>query len=388
MAHVLIGWEFGGNRGHAANAFDLARTLRKLGHKVTFALQRIDSLSPDEADGSAVWQAPLTPRLLVSSGRRRAAATHTHGDTLAKLGFDDPDIVAAVIRAWHALFAAVKPDLVCADFAPFLLLAARWSIPTVAFGTGFTLPPAELESFPSFTGKPGMPEEPTLGSINQALTALGRATLTALPQVYAADESVVRTFAELDPYRNHVKRDWVSPCVPLPIGEAAEGREIFVYTGPSIDPDAELWAGLGLSGLSVRMFIPGISPMYRSHLRSRGFIVEDGPVDFRLIAARSRLLLSNGNHGFVCSGLLAGLPQVLCPYDLEKSLTAADITRLGVGGMSPLQSIKREPFASALRNIYDNAELAQRARDLSVVLRARADRPYHEAVVEVVGRIL
>ena len=389
MANVLIGWEFGGNRGHATTAVTIARTLRKLGHKVTFALQRIDALLPDEVEGSAVWQAPLTPRLLVNSGRRRGPATHSHGDTLAKLGLDDPHIVAAIIRAWHELFAAVKPDIVCAEFAPLMLLAARGSMPTFAFGTGFTLPPAALESFPSFTGTPGMPENQTLDSINQALAEFGRTPLGSLPEVYASDECIVATFSELDPYRKFLKRDLVSPCVPLPVeGSSESGTEIFVYTGPIIDPNSQLWDGLAISKLPVRLFMPDIAPSYRSQLRARGFIVEEAPVPFGLIAARSRILLSNGSHGLVCSGLLAGIPQVLCPYDLEKSLTAAEITRLGVGGVAPLKSIRREPFAASLRSIYDNNELNQRAKDLSVILRKRAAKPYHVSVAEAICRVV
>lgn len=388
MAHVLIGWEFGGNRGHAAKILTAARAIQNLGHEVTFALQRVDALRPEELSGCDVWQAPLTPRLLVNSGRSKGGSTNSHGDTLAKLGLDEPSIVTAVIRSWHQIFAAVQPDIVCAEFAPLLLLAARGSIPTVAIGTGFTLPPATMDAFPSFTGSPGLPEERTLESLNRALASTGRPSLAQLPEIYSANEVVVGTIAELDPYRQFCSREVVSPCIPLPV-EEAQGRreEIFVYAGPLVAPEAQLWSGLADTKLPVRLFIPDISSSYREGLRGRGFIVEEEAVPFKLIAARSRLLLSTGSHGLVCAGLLAGIPQVLCPYDLEKALIAADVAQLGVGGVAPLKGIIRQPFATSLQEIYENDDLAKRARNLSVVLQKRTVKPFRQFVAEAVERV-
>lgn len=389
MAHILIGWELGGNRGHATKILAVARALQTSGHDVSFALQRVDALQADQIDGCPVWQAPLTPRLLVNAQRPRATITHSHGDSLARLGFDDSAIVAAIIRCWHRLFAAVKPDVVCAEFAPFLLLAARGSIPTVAIGTGFTLPPPAMPTFPSLTGFPAQPDEQALDCVNCALAETGGQPLATLPEVYSADRSVVGTFAELDPYRYHVKRELVSPCVPLSIPKTSgRGREIFLYAGPRLPSDAALWDGLEDSRLPVRAFIPDSPPDYRAALRKRGFAVEDDPVPFAQIVERSRLLLSTGSHGFVCAGMLAGIPQVLCPLDLEKALIAASVGQLGVGGVAPMKSIRREPFAASLRRIYESCQLAERAADLACDLRERVITPFHSSVVKAIARLV
>ena len=389
MARVLIGWELGGNRGHAIKILAVAQTLRALGHRISFALQRVDALGADPVATGDVWQAPLTPRLLVNSDRPKAGATHSHGDTLARLGFGDPDLMAAIIRSWHRIFSAVKPDIVFADFAPFLLLAARGSIRTVALGTGFTLPPASLQSFHSLTGGQPLPEEQTLEAVNRALVETGRPTLDSLPAVYRSDENLVSTFPELDPYRKHVRRPMVSPCAPVSAPEVnARGDEIFVYAPPTVGPQAELWEGLAASGLPVRLFVPDTASQYRNALRARGFMVEEKPLPFHHIAARSRLILSTGSHGFVCSGLLAGIPQVVCPCDLEKALTAAAIGRLGVGGVAPLKSIRREPFSASLRQVYESADLPARARARAAELRERNMEPFEEAVARAVGGLL
>jgi rhamnosyltransferase subunit B len=60
MAHILIGWELGAGRGHALRIAQLAKALRAAGHRLSFAVQRVDALDPEA--GGEVWQAPVTPR--------------------------------------------------------------------------------------------------------------------------------------------------------------------------------------------------------------------------------------------------------------------------------------------------------------------------------------
>ncbi|MCY7281457.1 MAG: glycosyl transferase-like UDP-glucuronosyltransferase, partial [Sphingomonas bacterium] len=88
MARVLIGWELGANRGHGVRLAELGANLRGAGHEVVFAVQRIDALSVAEAGGSAVWQAPVSPRMLVSSARRAEVPATGMADIIARLGMD------------------------------------------------------------------------------------------------------------------------------------------------------------------------------------------------------------------------------------------------------------------------------------------------------------
>lgn len=389
MAHILLGWEFGGNRGHATKLLHLGRGLRARGHEVTLALQRLDSITPDQAGDMAVWQAPLSPRLLANQPRRDTQVASTLGDILARLGLDDADLGTAILLAWRRLLSAVKPDLVCADYAPLLLLAARGRLPTVASGTGFDLPPAELPAFPSLTGKPaGRDEATTLAAVNRALVGLDVPPLAALPQVFAADASIVGTFAELDPYHEATRRPLAAPFLPHDVPEpgADGGEEIFVYGSVQIPADAALWDGLTASGLPIRVYVPEVPESYRESLRDRGYAVELLPLPFAEIARRSRLLVSHGGHGFVCSGLLAGLPQIICPVDLEKALIAAAVTRLNVGGAASLRSLQPDRFGGALRRVYDDALLRERARVFAAELRRRTQSPFEMSLFEAVDR--
>lgn len=369
----------------------IAQVLKDRGHKVSFALQRVDALSPGDAGGSAVWPAPVTPRLLVNTARPRGANPNSLGDIMARLGCTETPLVASLVRAWHQLFAAIRPDLVLAEFAPFLLLAARGRLPTVAGGTGFDTPPSTMPDFPSLTGQPpAYDEAATLASVNAALKESGTEPLGALPEMFRADRELAGTYAELDGYAKWREQPLVMPALPLPVPAMAtgKGKEVFVYAPELLRPDAALWQGLAASKLPVRVHIPKVDKAYLATLAGHGFIVEPDPLPFPLIARRSRLLVSHGGHGFVCSALLAGLPQVVCHYDLEKVMHALAVARLGVGGFVPMMQIEPKTFAASLVQIYEDDALLARAQAAAPGFHGRYKQTMQESMAEAVEELI
>lgn len=175
------------------------------------------------------------------------------GDNLAYLGLNDLEAMAAMIMAWDRVILDARPDAVIAEYAPMLQLAARGRVPTLAFGTGFSLPPAQMPRFPSLFGNPAVVSEPSLlSTLNLSLRRTDRAPLMALPEIFAADRSLVATFAELDPYRQWRCEPVGAPavCGPVPLS-AGEGEELFVYfNGKSKRPNA-FWQGL----VDLRLFV-------------------------------------------------------------------------------------------------------------------------------------
>lgn len=391
MAHVLLGWELGGNRGHAVTLSSIADELRGRGHRVSFALQRIDAIAPEAAGGAAIWPAPVTPRLLIHSSKPRTSAPTGMGDILGRLGLDDPAIVEGLIRGWRLLLDAIRPDLVISDYGPFLLSAARGRFPTVAIGTGFGVPPSGMVGFPDVGGgAPAYCEDDLLGLVNRVLTRLGDPALSALPELFAASRELAATFDELDPYRDYRLEGVISPALSggAPAIAAGGGEEIFVYAPEQIGLDAPLWQGLREARLPVRCYVAGVGESFRAQVRGWGFAVESAPVPFARIAQRSRLLLSHGGHGFVCSGLLAGLPQIICHLDLEKLGYARAVTGLGLGGMVPLRAIEPAAFARSLVAAYGNEEIAARARAAAPAFQARCRTPMPVAVADAVDALV
>ncbi len=391
MAHILLGWELGGNRGHAVRMVQIADLLRGRGHQVSFAMQRVDGIAPEEARGSAIWPAPVTPRLLVNTARPKAASPNTMGDIMARLGCQEAETVAALLRAWRQLLAAIRPDLVIAEFAPWLLTAARGRMPAVAGGTGFDTPPSDMPCFPSLTGqKATFDEARTLEAVNAALKAVDSPGIDRLPMMFAAERELAGTFRELDGYAEWRSRPLVRPALPLPPPEIAPGggEEIFVYAPEMVRQDAPLWQGLAAAKLPVRVHIPRVSADYHEMLRKLGFAAEPEPLPFPLIAERSRLLVSHGGHGFVCSGLLAGLPQVICHYDLEKVMHARAVAKLGLGGFVPLAAIEPEPFAASLARLYRDDALADRARAAAPGFHARNPVSMQQSMADAVEELV
>ncbi|MCY7270617.1 MAG: glycosyl transferase-like UDP-glucuronosyltransferase [Sphingomonas bacterium] len=381
MARVLIGWELGANRGHAVRLAELGTSLRGAGHEVAFAVQRIDALSAGEAGGSAVWQAPVSPRMLVSGARRAEVPATGMADIIARLGMDERGIVAAMVGGWRNLFGAIRPDLVIAEYAPFLLLAARGTLPSIAVGTGFGRPPATMAQLPQLVdGTGAVDQNALLEAINEGLGMVGTVPLAALPLVFEADRALAVTYAELDPYAGERCEVLARPVPTDFAARAGAGEEIFVYCPEGMSAEAPLWRGLAASGLPVRIHPPRASDALRRALSDFGFAVEAEPIAFTAIAERSRLVVSHGGHGLVCAAMTAGLPQVVCHHDLEKYLIGQAVTRAGLGGHATSGAIDPDKFGADLVALYHDEALGQRARATGDALRRR-DQPDPAATV-------
>lgn len=385
MAHVLLGWELGANRGHAVRLVALAAMLRAAGHRTSFAVQRIDALRPEDVPGCAVWQAPVTPRFLISASRAAAGPPAGMADILARVGMDDPALVAAMIRGWEQLFAAIRPDVIVGDFAPFLHLAVRDRLPLVAVGTGFGLPPADMPTLPALIeGPPGIDQPALVERLNESLSALDRPSLSTLARVWAADRVLPATLPELDPYHARRSEAYLLPSGPDVDARAGGGEEVFVYAAERVAADSPIWRGLARSGLPVRVHVPRAAPALQAALAALGFEVEPRPLPIATIVARSRLLVSHGGHGFVSAGLFAGLPQVVFHHDLEKLLNGLALARLGLGGHVALATLDPDRFGADLAALHGDDALAARARTAGARFRARAMPHADAAVVEAV----
>ncbi|MGZ8310648.1 MAG: glycosyltransferase [Allosphingosinicella sp.] len=380
MARVLIGWEFGANRGHAVRMIEHAAALRAEGHEVVFAMQRIDALSADEAAGSPVWQAPVSPRLLVSAGRQRLGPVTGMADIIARLGMDDAQLVVSMVRGWEHLVGAIRPDVVIAEFAPYMLMAARGRVPAIAIGNGFTLPPSGMDSFPALGEPGGVDQVRLLGIVNRGLAGAGQPAIAALPRVFAAEREIATAFAELDPYAGQRRGTMARPIPADFDAVVGSGDEIFVYAPETIDPEAHLWDGLGQAGLPVRVHVPRIRPELSGRLERLGLRIEAEPLPFRRIAERSRLLLSHGGHGFLSSGLAAGLPSIVFHYDLEKLTYGLALAKAGLGGHVSLGAIVPRSFAESLKRVYGDDALVARARAAGADFRSR-DMPALEPTI-------
>jgi len=391
MARILLGWELGANRGHVVRLLHIADRMSEDGHEVALALQNISFLPTDRLGAFTLFQAPLWPRLLTNNTALPGRPATSMGDILHRVGLDNPASLPSLVAGWLAIFGAFRPELVVADFAPVLGLAARGRIPSIAVGTGFSCPPSELEFFPSLTDEePVYSESVTLACANDGLAAIGEPEISNLPEIFGADRCLVGEFAMLDPYDGFRLQPLRSPSVADPQPQIAPqgGDEIFVYAFERAMNFTPLWEGLQRSGLPVRVYIPGISEHMAGALRARGVMVEQRPQSFGEIGRRSRFVLSHGGHGFVCSALLAGLPQVVTHYDLEKRFMGDAVARHGLGGYVALQDIKAEPFAASLRQLYEASAVQLAVRKAAEKLHEEMGQGCSADVIEAVEELI
>ncbi len=386
MARILLGWELGAGNGHTTRLLELAASLSVRGHEPICAPQQIGPFA-------AHWptrQAPVWPRLLGPLIRRFPQRPATMGDVLAYLGLDDPDAMAAMIMAWDRIILDERPDVIVTDYAPMLQLAAKGRVPTLAMGTGFTLPPAHMTCFPGFFGNPAVVSEGALlATLNDALGRTDRQPIAALPEIFASDRSLISTFEEFDPYRQWRREPVGAPTIrgSVPFTTGA-GDELFVYLNGNAKRPGTFWQGLRDSRLPIRIYDPLLNADHSADLEREGIRVAPKPLPFKDIVARSRLLLSHGGLGFVSSGLLAGLPQIIIPFDDEKLLTAKAAARSGGCVLASFEEMKADTFATFLRRVWSDDLLHARARAAATSFRARMAKYMEAEAAELIETLI
>ena len=123
-------------------------------------------------------------------------------------------------------------SLVIADGAGALLAARGLGIPSVWIGTGYSTPPASMESFPVLLPRYSTrihDEAEIVESINSVVAEFGIPKLDRLPEVYACTDQLVFTLDMLDPFTEWRSQPLLPPIIGGTLEPASGGEEIFVY---------------------------------------------------------------------------------------------------------------------------------------------------------------
>lgn len=375
---ALLAWEHGAGRGHIVTLRTVARALADR-YEFDAGLCRMQHAGEIAPLCSACVQGAS---LRYDSRPRQGpnpVLTSTWGEFMGDLGFRDPAFLAERIAWWQDRLLGRRISLVIGDYAPLALLAARsMGLATIAVGQGYGLAPHGLREFPVFL--PEFPhrlydEAEMVAAVNAAGAPLGLDPIAHLPEVYAADLHLVRTLPMLDPY-DGLRRDPVLPPVTDVASRASQGRgdEVFVYFSYTEGNDPGVVEAVAQLGLPVRAFVPGLAPEQVARLAASGAAIETGPVPVDLLAARSRIIVNSGQHGILCLGLFAGLPQVCVPQHLEQYYHARRAEQAGVAEVLGWGDRSAATFGAMIRRVYEDAGRALRARELAAELRAAHPR--------------
>lgn len=373
MLGALLAWEGGSGRGHVVPLRTVAEAVRD---RFSFdaALCRLDF--KDELAGlcnpvQGPWL-PFSGEYRKSRGNPR---TSTWGELMGDSGFRRPEILRESIGWWQGVMRECDTSLLIADNAPCALLAARGlGIPSVAIGGGYWTPPPNMDTFPVLLPRYSTriyDEAEIVETINSVVPEFGVPKLERLPEVYTASDQLVFSLEMFDPYIEWRTQPLLAPIVGGTPEPASGGDEIFVYFSTTEKSDPGLMEAIGNLGVPVRAFIPGIEDPMAEDLARRGVHVERSPVPVDLVAKRTRLMVNAAQHGTLCLGLASGLPQVSVPQQREQQFNAEAAERLGVLVCVDDADRDAERFRSIVLDAYEDAAMAQRAKDLADELRPR-----------------
>lgn len=336
MSRIFISWELGANFGHLTRLMPIAEQLRHE-HELFFAVRDTEvAAALLEPQGFPFTQAPFW------HGRACLSAPPiNYAELLIAEGYCQQDGLSGMLRSWLSLFRMFQPDAVVADYSPTALLAARIAkIPAVCIDNGFGLPPSiaplpSIRSWESITEQRlQYAEDTVLRSINSVCHAFGGPALERLADFFNTEGTVLTTFAELDHYGRRNETEYAGPIFSNAGGQAVQWqgthrRKILAYLRPSVPGIGNLLKALAELDAEVICVVPGLKRLNRAIAnRLRVYV---NPVHLDNIISSADLAVSYAGSGMVCCALLAGVPLLLMPQNVEQYMFSCRIDGLGAG---------------------------------------------------------
>lgn len=346
MARVLICWELGNGLAYMEGLTAVAKTFKKAGHEVVFAVRDLGHAERLLGGKFAFYQAP-TQVIPVSE---RLPSPMTFADVLINLGYGRPANVAARVRAWRALIDHVKPDIVRCAHAPGALLAVRGTpIRSLAVGIGFLHPPA-VSPLPLLRTwvKDAVPERmaareaQVLAGMNQGLDAIGAPRVASVGALYAeTDARELFTYPELDDYGPRDGIKYLGNFQPgfgeAPAWPEAPGKRIFAYLEP-FKPIVRVLETLAATRQPTLVYMPHAPEELKAKYAGTPLALVDRPLNIAQAATECAIGVNHGGHNIVGSVLQAGKPQLCLPTLFPERITAEKMIALGAGLMSHIES--------------------------------------------------
>lgn len=325
---ILLAWELGAGSGHVATLLAIGSALHHRGHDVIFAVRDLVlAAHVIRTAGFPMVQAPLWPGT-------RVAPSRSYADILARHGFVSASALHLMTEAWQDLYDLVRPDLIVTDHSPIAILAAYRTIPVVAVGSAFVLPPADLGEFPVLDPdvEAAASQDDLLVVVKEVQAWRGRAAPQTLPGLFATEGRAVLSFRALDPYaglRDEAlagRIEAMPPYLPRP-----KKRSLFAYLGTEHPNLRRVIEVLGSLDAEVTCYLRGNDGAFDDALGAAGIEPLRDAADLSVTLPQAAVVASYGSAGICHAALAAGRPQLVFPYDLEKRLTARALERLQVG---------------------------------------------------------
>lgn len=372
MSRILLVWELGGNLGHVGGFIPLAQELRRRGHEPILVLRdlsRVSSLVQNA--GLPLLQAP------VWQGGEKAESPLNYAEILFSFGFMDADGLSNMVNAWRNLIVLAAPQLLIFDHAPTALLASRGlPVSRALFGTGFYSPP-RVSPFPPMRRwrqhslqQLMESEARILAAANIALARIGVAPLNRLVDLFEIDEDFLCTFRELDhyPQRDGNARYWGTRYAygngREPMWPPGTGKRVFAYLDKNYGNIEKVLQALAASSARVLVYAPGISAQLAMRHQSANMAFLADSVDFGKLGGQCDVGVCHVGHGTTSALLLAGIPLLLLPGQLEQYLLALNVENMGAGLVVNPEAQDND-YAAPLARLLSEPGFGQGARNFA-----------------------
>jgi rhamnosyltransferase subunit B len=387
---ILLGNEFGAGRGHIVAlqqlAFELLRVIPSADIKLIappFAQPNGGDFRSATIETSPVLDLVDTSSLRHASLPERLAALYCAHDGLLKLR----------LSYWRNIIRQFKPDVVVAEYAPSLSMAARNAVPCLVMGTGYSLPPPEAKKCqpfrPADTAASLVSEDTLLTQLNVVLKDNGCAQLKYLPEMNAGDDYALITIPIFDPYWETRQQTYFGVLHPKgsPRPDAKTANTGLAYFSEGLQNPA-IVQGLIDTSLPIRLYCGRSRDRLEPLIHGSNIKLVDKPFDLATEMPTSAFAVSEGSLGFASAAMLAGIPQSIFyrhdeQYTIGKSLRLAQIGNAAYGA-----TVDAEKVASNLREAASSQLMRGYATALSHRYAMYRDQPTMPKAAQKIAQLL
>ncbi len=293
----------------------------------------------------------------------------TYGELVSEFLMIEEGAFAFRLASWEKIVRDFDPHLIIAEYAPGLSLFARGRWPVLAVGTGYTMPPPEMASFPPIAkmNRPLYASEPEIvDRLNRDLAKIGARTIERLPQLNEADAYGLRTIPIFDPYAAYRHQPYLGVEIPggspTPRANPSGGIAYFhedtqlhdnVLDG-LLNANADMLAYLGSPLRRVAKKFSGS----RVHLSAR-------PLKLHNDMPGKAFAVHKGGLGFSVAAVLAGVPQVVLHGHEENWFNAKVIVEAGAGVSARYKDINASVLSEAIDRVVESSAMHERALRLA-----------------------
>lgn len=391
MSRIALVWELGTSYGHISALLPVASRLRKRGNEVMLVLRELHNAGSIIAERIPLFQAPVwLPQM---TGLPDPPLNYS--EILMRYGYFNADGLAGLVGAWRSLFALHGSDAIVADHSPTALLAARsMGLAATTLGSGFYCPPRQ-NPMPNMRAWLNVPQQRledsdarVLAAMNSVLAAYKARPLASVCELFGTEENFLCTFAELDHYTQREPAKYWGASWNTNSGQEVSwpdgaGNRVFIYLEPHQRDFGCVLEAASALGMRAIVCAPGISDDMRRKYENPRTIISANPYRLDRLLAECDLFIGYAGHGMTAAMLMAGVPLLLLPTQLERFLLAMRVAATGAGiAVNP--DVPPPEYTALIRMMLDVPGYREQARQFA---KRYGDFDQNEQQENIVDRI-